>query len=148
MAKQPLPSEDAAIVNLRRDLALQLSRAVKQLGVTQSVAAARLNLPQPTLSKIISGQTDNLSIELLIRVAVRAGLSLTLLTGDVPDEAGAFVTNRNARLSAAGTSRLADEARHSIEASNRGLSPSQRVEAFLEHNQLLAVLHQAGRAAQ
>jgi predicted XRE-type DNA-binding protein len=148
MAKRSLPSEDAAIVNLRRDLALQLSRAVRQLGVTQSVAAARLNLPQPTLIKIINGQTDNLSIELLIRVAVRAGLSLTLLTGDVPDEAGAFVTNRNARLSAAGTSRLADEARHSIEASNRGLSPSQRVEAFLEHNQLLAVLQKAGRAAQ
>jgi predicted XRE-type DNA-binding protein len=145
MLRQSLPSDEAAIVNLRRDLALELSRAVKKLGLTQSVAAARLNLPQPTLSKIINGQTDNLSIEFLIRVAVRAGLSLTLLTGDVPEEAGAYVTNRNAGSSAVSTSRLADEARDSTEAANRRLTPSQRLEAFLEHNQLLAELHRAGR---
>src|ERR1700733_14129010 len=115
VGKSP-PPDEAAIVNLRRDLALQLSRAVKRLEVTQSVAAARLNLPQPTLSKILNGQTDNLSIEFLIRVAVRAGLSLTLLPGDVPEAAGAYVTSRNARSSSAGTSRVADEARDSTEA--------------------------------
>jgi predicted XRE-type DNA-binding protein len=146
MVGKSLPSDEAAIVNLRRDLALQLSRAVKKLGLTQSVAATRLNLPQPTLSKIINGQTDNLSIEFLIRVAVRAGLSLTLLAGEVPDEAGVYVTNRSVRALSAGTSRLADESRDAVDASNRRLSPSQRLEAFLEHNQLLAELHRAGRA--
>ena len=145
MARHSLPPDEAAIVNLRRDLALQLSRAVKRLGVTQSEAAARLNLPQPTLSKIINRQTDNLSIEFLIRVAVRAGLSLTLLTSDVPEEAGAHLTSRDAGSSALGTSRLANEARDSIEAANGRLTPSQRLEAFLEHNQLLAELNRAGR---
>jgi transcriptional regulator with XRE-family HTH domain len=145
MARHSLSSDEAAIVNIRRDLALQLSRAVKRLGVTQSEAAARLNLPQPTLSKIINGQTDNLSIEFLIRVAVRAGLSLTLLISDVPEEAGAHLTSRNAHSPAVATSRLAQEARDSIEAANRQLTPSQRLEAFLEHNQLLAELNRAGR---
>jgi transcriptional regulator with XRE-family HTH domain len=145
MVGKSLPSDEAAIVNLRGDLALQLSRAVKRLGVTQSDAAERLNLPQPTLSKILNGQTDNLSIEFLLRVAIRAGLSLTLLTSDVPEEAGAHLTSRNARASAVGTSRLADEARDSIEAANRRLTPTQRLEAFLEHNQLLAELNRAGR---
>jgi transcriptional regulator with XRE-family HTH domain len=145
MTKQSLPADEAAIVNLRRDVALQLSRAVKRWGVTQSEAAARLNLPQPTLSKIINGQTDSLSIEFLIRVAIRAGLSLSLLVSDVPEEAGAHLTSRNARSSAVGTSRLANEARDSIEAANRRLTPSQRLEAFLEHNQLIAELNRAGR---
>jgi predicted XRE-type DNA-binding protein len=145
MVRHSLPPDEAAIVNLRRDLALQLSRAVKRLEVTQCEAAARLSLPQPTLSKIINGQTDNLSIEFLIRVAIRAGLSLTLLASDVPEEAGAHLTSRNTSSSAAGTSRLAQQARDSIEAANRRLTPSQRLEAFLEHNQLLAELNRAGR---
>jgi predicted XRE-type DNA-binding protein len=136
MARLSLPSDDAAVENLRRDLALQLSRAVKQWGVTQSAAAKRLKLPQPTLSKIINGQTDKLSIEFLVRAAVRAGLSLTLFTGDDADQAGVFVTHRDA-----------PSARADTETANRRRAPSQRLEAFLEHNQLLAELRRAGRPA-
>jgi len=139
MARTSLSSDDAAIENLRRDLALQLSRAVKQWGVTQSAAANRLKLPQPTLSKIINGQTDKLSIEFLIRAGVRAGLSLTLFTGDDADQAGAFVAHRDAPPSALDSSRLGD--------ASRRLTPSQRLEAFLEHNQRLAELRRAGQPA-
>ena len=145
MARESRPSDDAAIENLRRDLVLQLSRAVRQWGVTQTAAAERLQLPQPTLSKIINGQTYKLSIEFLIRAAVRAGLSLTLFTGDVAEPAGVFVTQRDAPSSAVGTSRLGDPARAATEAANRRLTASQRLEAFLEHNQRLAELHRAGR---
>jgi predicted XRE-type DNA-binding protein len=107
----PLP-DDATIRSLRRDLALQVSRAVRALGITQVAAAKRLGVPQPTLSKLINGRIDHLSIELLIRVAVRAGLSLTLLTGEVPEEAGVFVSSPKShppRLS--GGSALAEEVR-------------------------------------
>jgi predicted XRE-type DNA-binding protein len=143
-----LPDE-ATIHSLRRDLALQLSRAIGQLGATQMVAAQQLGVPQPTLSKLVNGRVDNLSIELLIRIAVRAGLSLTLHTGDVAEEAGVFVsTSARDPISRRGKSRLADEARHSLEVSDRRLSPAQRLEAFLEHNQLLAELHRAGRVAE
>jgi hypothetical protein len=47
-----------------------------------------------------------------------------------------------------GKSQLADEARHSLEVSDRRLTLSQRLEAFLEHNELLAELHRAGRVAE
>jgi predicted XRE-type DNA-binding protein len=143
-----LPDE-ATIHSLRRDLALQVSRVVRQLGTTQMAAARHLGVPQPTLSKLINGRVTNLSIELLIRIAVRAGLSLTLHTGDVPEEAGVFVStaDRHARP-IRGKSRLADDARHALELSDRRLTASQRLEAFLEHNQLLAELHQAGRVAE
>ena len=143
-----LPDE-ATIHSLRRDLALQVSRAVRRLGATQVVAAKKLGVPQPTLSKLINGRVDSLSIELLIRIAVRAGLSLTLHTGDVPEEAGVFVSNSDRHPPPIrGKSQLADEARHSLEVSDRRLTPSQRLEAFLEHNQLLSELHQAGRVAE
>jgi predicted XRE-type DNA-binding protein len=144
-----LPPDEATIHSLRTDLALQVSRAVRQLGATQVVAAKQLGVPQPTLSKLINGRIDNLSIELLIRIAVRAGISLTLHTGDVPEEAGVFVSISDRHLPPIRRkSQLADKARHSLEASDRRLTPTQRLEAFLEHNQLLAELHQAGRIAE
>ena len=61
----------------------------KPMGYTQVVAARRLSLPQPTLSKIINGRVSDLSIEFLLRVAIRAGLPLTLQTGRNATEAGA-----------------------------------------------------------
>jgi predicted XRE-type DNA-binding protein len=141
-----LPDE-ATIHSLRRDLALQVSRAVR--GATQMVAAQQLGVPQPTLSKLINGRVDNLSIELLIRIAVRAGLSLTFHTSDVAEEAGVFVSTSDRHpIPRKRKSQLADEARNSLDVSERRLTPSQRLEAFLEHNQLLAELHQAGRVAE
>jgi predicted XRE-type DNA-binding protein len=143
-----LPDE-ATIHALRRGLALQISRAVNRLRATQLVAARQLGVPQPTLSKLVNGRVDNLSIELLIRIAVRAGLSLSLITSDVPEEAGVFLspTARHPPPTG-GNSQLAREARKSLKRSDVGLTPSQRLEAYLEHNQLLAELHRAGRVAE
>jgi predicted XRE-type DNA-binding protein len=127
-------------------LALQIGRFVQHWGVTQTVAAARLRIPQPTLSKIIRSRVSDLSIELLIRVAVRGNLAVTLLTGQVPEEAGAFVTALS-RIPSRQTprSRLAEEARQLVAQSDRRLTPAERLEAFLEHSQLLGALYQAGR---
>jgi predicted XRE-type DNA-binding protein len=139
--------DEATIQSLRRDIALQISRLAERLGGTQMAAAKQLGLPQPTLSKITNGRVAEFSIEFLIRIAVRAGLPLTLQTGRVPEEAGAFIS-RPARESRASRSKLADKARESLIDSERRLTPTQRLEAFLEHNQLLGALYQAGRAAE
>jgi predicted XRE-type DNA-binding protein len=144
-----VPSPDIATVQaLRSDVALQLARYVHRMGVTQVVAAKQLGLPQPTLSKIINGRVSDLSLELLIRVAVRAGLPMTLQTGHVPQEAGAFSSGTRSRSTRAVRSMLGDAARKSLIQSEASLTPSQRLEAFLEHNQLLGALHAAGRAAE
>ena len=142
-----MPSEEATIQSLRRDLALQLSRIARRSGDTQMVAARRLGVPQPTLSKIINGRVSDLSIEFLLRVAVRAGLPITLQTGRDAAEAGAFVSGLARSGAHASESKLANEARESLLESERRLTPGERLEAFLEHNQLLGELHHAAHAA-
>lgn len=112
------------------------------------VAAKQLGLPQPTLSKIMNGRVADVSLELLIRIAVRAGLAITLLTGLVPQEAGAYSSRVRSRAAAASQSKLADAIRRSLMESERRLTPTQRLEAFLEHSQLLCALHEAGSAAE
>ena len=79
-------SPDMATVQaLRSDVALQLARFTRRMGLTQAAAAKRLGLPQPTLkSKIINGRVSDVSLELLIRAAARAGLPMTLRDRSCP----------------------------------------------------------------
>jgi predicted XRE-type DNA-binding protein len=140
---------DLETVNaLRGDVALQIARYTKRLGISQVAAAEQLNLPQPTLSKIVNGHTSDLSLELLLRIAVRAGLRITLQTGLIPQEAGAFVSAGRPSWSRAFPSKIAADTRASLKESLRELTPAQRLEAFLEHNQLASELRETGRAAQ
>ena len=136
------------VQTLRSDVALQIARHAERLGTSQIAAAKRLRIPQPTLSKIVNGRTSDLSLELLIRIAVRAGLPVTLHTGRIPQEAGAFVSMRPEHSSRTFPSKLADAARESLKASERELTASERLEAFVEHNQHVAMLKEAGRAAK
>ncbi len=143
-----LSADLSTVQALRRDVALQITRRVKHLGINQVQAARHLGVPQPTLSKIMNARVSDLSLELLIRVAVRAGLPLTLQTGHVPEEAGAFVAATSQREGRAHHSQASDQARHSLSRSERGLTAEQRMEAFLEHNQLIGELYAAGRKAE
>ena len=143
------PADSAIIQRLRSDVALQLARYAHRVGIPQVAAAKQLGLPQPTLSKIINGRVSDLSLELLIRVAVRAGLPITLQTGLVLQEAGAFSSPTRSRLSRASKSKLGDASRRSlIQSESSRLTPSQRLEAFLEHSQLVCALREAGRLAE
>ncbi len=143
-----MSSEEATIQSLRRDLALQVSRLGRRLGETQVAAARRLGIPQPTLSKINNGRVSDLSIEFLLRVAVRAGIPMMLQTGRDAAEAGAFVWGFASGSSHARGSKLAREARALRVESERSLTPGERLEAFLEHNQLVGALHQGALAAE
>jgi predicted XRE-type DNA-binding protein len=148
MASRPTPAADVATVQaLRTDVAAQLARHLARSGASQSAAARQLGVPQPTLSKIVNGHVADLSIELLLRVAVRAGLPVTLMTGRTSQEAGAFLCNIDPPAQTAPRSKLANAARDSVLRSQRLLTPSQRLEAFVEHNQLLAELQQSALAA-
>jgi len=139
---------DATIGALRSDVALQIARSITRSGGTQSDAARRLGIPQPTLSKIVNGRVSDISLELLIRVAVKAGLPIALHTGRAPEEAGAYISTTHRPAPRSPRSRLGAVARESLLQAESRLTPSQRLEAFLEHNQLLAALNQAGRAAE
>jgi predicted XRE-type DNA-binding protein len=134
----------ATIQALRCDLALQIARFVERSGTSQVAAARLLGIPQPTLSKIANAQVSGLSLELLIRIAVRARLSLVMQTGLDPSEAGVFVPGI-ASLERVPRSRLAEQAQRELDASTQNLTPEQRLDAQLRHSELLAELHQAGK---
>jgi predicted XRE-type DNA-binding protein len=141
-------SPDFATVHaLRQDLALQIDRFIKRSGVSQMAAAKSLGIPQPTLSKIANARVADLSLELLIRIAVRARLPLVLHTGKDPDEAGVFEAG-NASLERTAPSRLSRQARRELEASARLMTPEVRLEAQQQHSQLLAELHLAGKSSR
>lgn len=140
-----LSPDDATIQALRGDLALQISRFLKTRGWSQVTAARSLRVPKPTISKIVDGLVEDLSLELLIRIAVRAGLSLVLQTGKAPEEAGVYVSRTKASASPLPTSRLAHDAREALIERARKLTPEQRLQAMLEHTQLVSQLHAAGR---
>jgi len=143
-----MPPDVETVHALRSDVAHQIARYTERLGTSQLSAAKQLGVPQPTLSKIVNGHTADLSLELLLRVAVRARLRITLQTGLIPQEAGAFVSTGERSLSRASPSKTAESAHASLNDSLRQLTPEQRFEAFLEHNKLVDELREAGRAAQ
>ena len=138
------PPDAATVQALRQDLALQLARCIERRAVSQVTAAKSLGIPQPTLSKIMNGKVSELSLELLIRIAVRAGLPVVLQTGQVPEEAGAFVTSGSSPRS---KSRVAEQAREALLESARRLTPEQRLAAHVEHSKLMTALHHAGQRA-
>lgn len=143
-----MPSDFETVRALRNDVALQIARRVERLGISQLAAAKQLDVPQPTLSKIVNGHTSGVSLELLLRVAVRAGVRMTLQVGLTPREAGAFISASPSPSARAFPSKIAADARASLKGSLRELTLAQRLEAFLEHNQLASELRETGRAAQ
>jgi predicted XRE-type DNA-binding protein len=141
-----MPPEVETVQALRNDVAHQIARYAERLGVSQLAAAKRLEVPQPTLSKIVNGRTSDLSLELLLRIAVRAGLRITLQTGLIPEEAGAYVAVRRPFSARTFPSKIAARTNASLKESLRQQTPAQRLEAFLEHNQLASELRETGRA--
>jgi predicted XRE-type DNA-binding protein len=144
-----MPSADVGTIQaLRSDVALQIARCLRRRGLKQLAGAKWLGIPQPTVSKIMNGCVAELSLELLIRIAVRAGLPIVLQTGQVAEEAGGFVSSREGLASRSSESRLADGARDSLIESTRRLTAEERLNAFLEHSQLVTEIHEAARTAE
>jgi predicted XRE-type DNA-binding protein len=144
-----MPSADVGTIQaLRSDVALQIARCVRRRGLNQLAGAKWLGVPQPTLSKIMNGRVAELSLELLIRIAVRAGLPIVLQTGRVAEEAGAFISSGEGLASRSSESRLANDASDSLNESIRRLTAEQRLNAFLEHSQLVSEIHEAARSAE
>lgn len=133
-----IPNDISTLQALRSDVALQISRYVGREKLSQAAAARRLRISQSTLVKIVSGCVSDLSLDLLVRISVRAGLQLVLQTGSVPEEAGAFIAMSTARQGM--RSRLGDAAREATLVAVRAMTPEQRLHAHLKHSELVAHL--------
>jgi predicted XRE-type DNA-binding protein len=75
------PPEKAAALHIRSQLAAALEYHIERKGWSQTEAARALKVPQPTVSKIVNGNIEKLSIEFLIKLMVRAGLSVSISGG-------------------------------------------------------------------
>ena len=74
------PAEEAAHLLVRADLMIQLEGILKTRGLTQAKAAKLLGVSQPRVSDLVRGRIDLFSIDTLVDMLARLGVSVTLRT--------------------------------------------------------------------
>lgn len=72
--------EEAAILEMRADLMSVLRRFIRNKKLTQANAAQILGVTQSRVSDLIRGKWERFSLEMLIILATRAGMHVTLKT--------------------------------------------------------------------
>lgn len=72
------PPDEAAILQMRADLMADLRKLIKTKKLTQAKAAEILGVSQSRVSDLIRGKWERFSLEMLITLAIRAGMHVTL----------------------------------------------------------------------
>jgi len=70
--------EEAAILQMPADLMGDLRKFIKAKRLTQAKAAEVLGISQSRVSDLIRGKWERFSLEMLITLATRAGMHVTL----------------------------------------------------------------------
>src|ERR1700689_4458126 len=70
---------EAAALQARGALAIEVERYIERNGLTQARAAAAFGVPQPTISKIVRGDLSRLSVEYLLKMLARVGVTVQLV---------------------------------------------------------------------
>jgi len=70
--------DEAAILQMRADLMTDLRKFIKAKKLTQAKAAETLGISQSRVSDLIRGKWERFSLEMLITLAMRAGMHVTL----------------------------------------------------------------------
>jgi predicted XRE-type DNA-binding protein len=74
--------EEALNMRLRSDLMIQITRRVKEWGVTQKEAAQRLGITQPRLNDLLNGRINKFSLDALINLTGPAHFHVELTLKD------------------------------------------------------------------
>ena len=69
---------EAAVMQLRCDLAEALRKWIVRDGLTQAEAARRLGIAQPRISEIVRNKVDKLSLDYLVALCAKAGVVVRL----------------------------------------------------------------------
>ncbi len=72
--------DEAAILQMRADLMADLRKFIKTKKLTQTKAAAILGITQSRVSDLTTGKWEKFSLEMLIILATKAGMRVTLKT--------------------------------------------------------------------
>jgi predicted XRE-type DNA-binding protein len=70
--------DEAAILQMRADLMVDLRKFIKTKRLTQAKAAEILGVSQSRVSDLIRGKWEKFSLEMLITLATKAGMRVTL----------------------------------------------------------------------
>jgi predicted XRE-type DNA-binding protein len=70
--------DEAAILQMRADLMADLRKWIKAKRLTQAKAAENLGVSQSRISDLIRGKWERFSLEMLITLATRAGMHVSL----------------------------------------------------------------------
>ena len=71
--------DEAAILQMRADLMADLRKFIKAKRLTQAKAAELFGVSQSRVSDLIRGKWERFSLEMLITLATRAGMHVTLI---------------------------------------------------------------------
>ena len=69
---------EAASMTMRSNLLIAIEQQVRSWNVTQTEAARRLGVTQPRLNDLLRARIQNFSLEALVDLAAKAGLSVQL----------------------------------------------------------------------
>ena len=79
------PPHEAAVMLLRCELAEALRQWMAREGLTQVRAAKRLGVAQPRISEIACNKVDKLSLDYLVSLCAKVGVSVAGTSGGVID---------------------------------------------------------------
>ena len=72
--------DEAAILQMRADLMAELRKFIEARKLTQAKAAELFGVSQSRVSDLIRGKWERFSLEMLITLATKAGMHVTLKT--------------------------------------------------------------------
>ena len=72
--------DEAAILQMRADLMADLRKFIKTKKLTQAEAAKIFGVSQSRVSDLITGKWEKFSLEMLIALATKVGIRVTLVT--------------------------------------------------------------------
>lgn len=70
--------EEAMNMTLRSNLLIAIEQKIESWNVTQIEAAKRLGVTQPRLNDLLRGRINNFSLDTLVNIATKAGLTVDL----------------------------------------------------------------------
>ncbi|RPH49871.1 MAG: XRE family transcriptional regulator [Desulfobacteraceae bacterium] len=70
--------DEAAILQIRADLMADIRKIIKARKLTQAKAAEILGISQSRVSDLVRGKWERFSLEMLITLATRAGIHISL----------------------------------------------------------------------
>lgn len=79
---------DAEKLKVKSGLMIEITKAVRRLGLTQEEAGRRMGLPQPKVSALLRGDLANLSERKLMDVLNRLGYDIEITVRPTTDAVG------------------------------------------------------------